>query len=331
MSLSAPFRVTWDITNRCNLQCRHCYNASYSGGGTLPPSDLHTIAEALAHSGIFFATLSGGEPLMEPEIWKVISLFRDEKKSVQLISNGTLITEKVARKIKDFNVNSVQISLDGLEETHNNQRGAQNCFKKSVQAIEYLLKENISVVVNTLVSQRNVEEIPSLLKVLLNLGVCEWRVTRMILMGRGQSLQDEILTREQTKTLTLFLLEKRRALQGKMIVSPDECIAFCGEKIHEYGLSWHGCPAGRTECAVDFQGNVYPCVFLTYDAFNMGNLLTSDFNDIWCSSKFADFRRIERRCRCTIADFCQGGCPAAAYGYYGDIKRKDPFCWRDEQ
>lgn len=330
MTLSAPFRITWDVTTKCNLLCNHCYNSSQKKAEGLPPENLHTIAEKLSDSGIFFVSLSGGEPLMEPEIWNIIQQFKSKGKLVQIISNGTLITEKIAQKIKEYKVDSVQISLDGLKETHERQRGVKNCFYKTIQAIKYLLELRIPVVVNTLVSQKNVAEIPEILQELLNLGVPEFRATRLILMGRGKDLEKEVLTAEQTKSLTLYMLEQRKALEGKIQVVPDECMSFLGEKIHEYGLSWFGCPAGRTECAVDARGNVYPCVFLLSEEFCMGNLLNSSFDEIWNSSKFEDFRRIKRVCQCEIADFCKGGCLAAAYGKYGDVTRKDPYCWRND-
>lgn len=330
MTLSAPFRVTWDLTMRCNLDCRHCYNSSRLEVEGLSSSHLHTIAEKLSNSGVFFVSLSGGEPLMEPEIWNIVQKLKKRGKSIQLITNGTLITERVARKIKDYGINSIQISIDGLKELHEYQRGVRGCFDKTVCAVQYLLKENVPVVVNTLITQRNYQEIPDFVDFLMQLGVSEMRTSRLILMGRGEDLDLEVLTPEQTKSFILSVLEQRKRLRDKITIVPDECMSFLGEKIHEYGLSWFGCPAGRTECAVDFRGNVYPCVFLVYDEFCMGNLLGSDFDEVWRSQKFEEFRKIERTCACEIADFCKGGCPAAAYGKYGDITVKDPYCWRNE-
>lgn len=327
MALSAPFRVTWDLTTNCNLFCRHCYNVSHQEERLSPPQ-LQMIAHKLANSKIFIVTLSGGEPLMEPEIWNIISIFRDRKKNVELATNGTLITERIAKKIKDYGVNSVQVSIDGLRETHEYQRGVEGCFDKSIKGITYVLKEGVPVLVSMLVSQRNVEEIPELLEEVIQLGVHGFRATRLILMGRGEKLEKEVLTPEQTKSLTWYMLEQRAKRKGTIEIVLDECMSFVGEKIEEYGLSWFGCPAGRTECAVDAQGNVYPCVFLTYDEFCMGNLLESEFDDIWNSQPFEAFRKIERICECVIADFCKGGCPAAAYGKYSDITKKDPYCWR---
>lgn len=329
MTLSAPFRVTWDLTMKCNLMCRHCYNSSEPQVEELSPSQVHTIADKLADSKIFFVSLSGGEPLMEPEIWNIIKKFKSRGKLVQLISNGTLVTERIAKKIKEHDVNSVQISIDGLKETHEYQRGVEGCFDKTVRGVEYLLRENVPVVVNTLVFQRNRYEIPELLDKLIQLGVGEFRTSRLILMGRGEDLEKEVLTPEQTKSFILYILEQRETLKDKIQIFPDECMSFVGEKIQDYGLSWYGCPAGRTECAVDNKGNVYPCVFLMCDEFCMGNLLESAFDDVWNSQQFDEFRTIERVCECEIADFCKGGCPAAAYGKYNDITRKDPYCWRD--
>jgi radical SAM protein with 4Fe4S-binding SPASM domain len=329
VTLSAPFRITWDITTRCNLLCRHCYNVSNPQAESISSSHKLLIAEKLSESEVFFVSLSGGEPLMEPEIWNIIKIFKDKGRLIQLISNGTLITERIAQKIKDSGVDSVQISLDGLKESHEYQRGVEGCFEKTVHGITHLSKKDIPVIVNTLISQKNCYEIPALLDFLVDIGVHAFRTSRLIMMGRGETLEGEVLTPEQTRTFIHYILEQRKKYEGKIQVHPDECMSFVGEKISKYGLSWFGCPAGRTECAVDSKGDVYPCVFLIYDEFCMGNLLESDFDDIWHSQKFEAFRTLERKCDCDIADFCKGGCPAAAYGKYGDITRKDPYCWRN--
>lgn len=326
--LSAPFRITWDVTTRCNLRCRHCYNSSCS---TAPsPHDVFHLAEVLADSKIFFMSLSGGEPLMEPHLWDILDIFKGKKKFIQLISNGTLITETIAKKIKKYGVNSVQISLDGLKETHENQRGVIGCFDKTLRGIEYLLEEQIPVTVNTLVSQHNREEIRDIVQLLIQMSVREFRISRLILMGRGADLHEEVLTPLQTHDLIKEILELRKCYMGTITITPDECMSFLGKEITEYGLSWYGCPAGRTECAVDAAGNIYPCVFLACDEFCMGNLFTSSFDEIWYSDSFDTFRKIESTCSCSIADFCKGGCAAAAYARYGDISKKDPYCWRDE-
>jgi radical SAM protein with 4Fe4S-binding SPASM domain len=267
---------------------------------------------------------------MEPEIWNIISRFKHEKKYVQLISNGTLITERVAQKIKDAGCDSVQISIDGLEETHDYQRQMTGCFAKSVKGIRTLVEKGVPVAVNTLVSQRNLSEIPHLLEKMVEWGVTQFRTSRLILMGRGDVLESEVLTPLQTKSLIEFLLEQRRLHRGTLDIVPDECMSFLGRKIEEYNLSWYGCPAGRTECGVDSSGEVYPCIFLAYKEFAMGNLLHDDFDAIWHSEAAEHFRKIERVCKCEIFEFCKGGCPAAAYARYQDAARKDPYCWRDE-
>lgn len=328
-TLVAPFRVTWDMTARCNLHCRHCYNSSSVQAPS--PEHLLRIAEELADSKIFFISLSGGEPLMEPALWDIINAFKENKKIIQLISNGTLITPSIARKIKMHGVDYVQISLDGLKETHEYQRGVPGCFEKTINAITYLREEGVSVTVNTLVTQKNKDEITDIIQLLIDLGVREYRTTRLIVMGRGEDLQPEVLTPQQTHDLITKILKLRTRYLGLMDIIPDECMCFLGEEIKQFGLEWYGCPAGRTECAVDAAGNVYPCVFLPYATFCMGNVITSSFDDIWCSEKFEAFRQIERSCDCPITDFCKGGCIAAAYARYGDIYRKDPYCWRDEE
>jgi radical SAM protein with 4Fe4S-binding SPASM domain len=316
------------VTTRCNLACRHCYNSSSSTDPS--PDHLHHIAEELAGSQIFFASLSGGEPLMEPAIWEIISIFKEKKKFIQLISNGTLITRSIAKKIKDYGVDSVQISLDGLKDTHEFQRGVRGCFSSTCQSIQHLLSEEVPVTVNTLVTQHNRGEIHDIVQLLMKMGVREYRTTRLILMGRGEALHREVLTPQQTRNLIQNVLQLRTRYAHTIAIIPDECMSFVGEDITEYGLTWYGCPAGRTECAVDDRGDVYPCVFLTHDDFYMGTLENTSFDEIWHGDSFARFREIERTCNCSISEFCKGGCMAAAYARYGDIYRKDPYCWRNE-
>lgn len=267
---------------------------------------------------------------MEPEIWNIIPMFKQEKKYVQLISNGTLITERVAQRIKETGCDSVQISIDGLEENHDYQRQMKGCFAKSVEGISYLVENGVPVSVNTLVSQQNLSEIPLLLEKAVEWGVTQFRASRLILMGRGDALESEALTPAQTKSLIEVLLEQRRLHENVLDIVPDECMSFLGRRIEEYNLSWYGCPAGRTECGVDSSGKVYPCIFLAHDEFLMGDLLSDEFDEIWHSESAEHFREMKRVCTCEIADFCKGGCPAAAYARYQDATRKDPYCWRNE-
>lgn len=324
--LKAPLRITWDITKKCNLFCLHCYNRSGSSDNELNLQEIKKILKNIIESDIFIVTLSGGEPLLKKELWFILEILNDNGIKTNLITNGTLLDEKISEKLSKY-VSDVQISIDGLKKTHDHQRGVEGTFDRAIQGCKYLIDNGVHVSLNTVITKNNMKEISDIIELSLNLNVDAYRVTRFIPMGRGMEHRDLLLSPKEFKTVFEYLLKKRKELKGKLNIIPDESLGFYGVSVD--GLKWEGCLAAKTEMGVDHMGRAFPCVFLNHEEFVGGNLITDTVDKIWHSMNFDKIRKLENQeCKdCKFFGYCKGGCIASSYNIYNSF-RKDPYCWR---
>jgi radical SAM protein with 4Fe4S-binding SPASM domain len=167
------------MTDRCNLQCRHCY----LGEGQhrdLSFGAIQRIVDEFEEMRGLRLLLSGGEPLLHPHFWKVNDLLRGYEFRSVLLSNGNLITKAVAKKLR---VHEVQISLDGMKEGHESIRG-RGTFQKALQAIDQLQEAHIQVSVATMIHKKNIEEFDSLASLVESRNIKEWNVDVPCIEGR---------------------------------------------------------------------------------------------------------------------------------------------------
>ena len=173
------------ITDRCNLQCRHCY----IGEGSHQDLSLKQIQRALVEfeeiQGLRLL-LSGGEPLLHPDFWEINEILRNHAFRSVLLSNGTLITQEVAKKLR---IHEVQISLDGMKEGHESLRG-KGTFEKTLIVIDYLQEANIRVSVATMIHRKNLSEFDRLASLLQSKKIKEWNVDVPCVEGRLKTNQN---------------------------------------------------------------------------------------------------------------------------------------------
>ena len=171
--------LEFQITDRCNLKCRHCY----IGEGLhsdLPIDRVQRVLEEFEGMHGLRLLLSGGEPLLHPQFWTLNEMLRDYSFRSVLLSNGVLISRDMTRKLR---VHEVQISLDGMKEGHESLRG-EGTFEKCLSAIDHLQEENIRVSVATMIHRKNLEEFDSLAHLLELRHIEEWNVDVPCTEGR---------------------------------------------------------------------------------------------------------------------------------------------------
>ena len=328
--LSAPNRVTWDISSACNLKCVHCYNAS----GKKTTDEIHgakvlKVASELVDARVLIVTLSGGEVFLKPEMWDVIPILTQRKVDVNLITNGTLITNDIAKRLSTYSIRAVQVSLDGSESIHNLIRGDSAAFERTISGIKNLLELGVNICISMTVFRKNLKEVEKVMDISRSLGVQEFRVLRFIPMGRGREQLDFMLSRNEMKELVAKLLLLRDEYKGIIRIELDESISFLDQKDRDnQNLCWNGCLAARTEAGIDSSGNFYPCIFLTYPEFSAGNLVTSPLKELWHSEVFSNFRKTCDPCTDCLKETCLGGCPAVSYSMYRNLTKSDPYCWK---
>jgi len=173
------------MTDRCNLRCRHCYigNGLYQD---LSFEQIQKIIKEFEEIQGLRLLLSGGEPLLHPYFWQVNDILRDYAIRSVLLSNGTLISRDVARRLR---VHEAQISLDGMKEGHDSIRGEGN-FEKTLEAIDFLQEADITVSVATMVHRRNLEEFDQLASLLQSKHIMEWNVDVPCIEGRLKESPD---------------------------------------------------------------------------------------------------------------------------------------------
>lgn len=341
--------VFWETTAGCNLECIHCRRLDVAH--EMMRSDLTTqeafrLVEQIAEVGNPILILSGGEPLIRPDILDIARHAKGRGLMVSLATNGTLITSKLARAIRDAGIARVAISLDGARaETHDQFRRQLGAFHRALEGIGYLRWAKVPVQVNTTVARHNVGELEAIHDLAVDLGAVALHAFLLVPVGCGvQIAEDQMLSPEGYEAVLhrFYELAQRGRLQCKATCAPHyyrvvrQRAAAEGRTVvparHGMAAMTKGCLAGSAVCFVSHKGEVFPCGYLPVEA---GNVRRAPFGDIWrLSPVFASLRDpdcLEGKCgACEFVHICSG-CRARAYYATGDYLAEEPFCIYEPQ
>ncbi|MGQ9920312.1 MAG: mycofactocin radical SAM maturase [Desulfobacca sp.] len=321
MGLSAPVNVTWEVTYACNLSCVHCLSDS----GQRRREELSTAAckamlDMLAQQKVFQLSIGGGEPFVRADFLELIAHAHRHGIVTCISTNGTLITEEVARCLAHPLV-YVQVSLDGATAAVNDAIRGPGSFAKAIRAIEHLRRSEIEVSINTVLTRLSFPELDRLVELAAALGA-KLRVSRFRPAGRGKQAWSKLnLSPSQLQTFSQWLSRHLEVSTG------DSFFSVSTAERRSLGLNM--CGASKLTCCIAPTGAVYPCAFLQEKEFQAGQLPAEDFGDLWRASPvFASFRQLEiKSCeRCYRFDLCHGGCPAVAYHTQRKLGLPDPEC-----
>lgn len=327
-----PQTVFWDVTSACNLRCVHCYGTSES-----PSPDEFTTLEALrvieemASCGVEAVSFSGGEPLLRKDFIELAAhAGRQGFKSVGVATNGTLIDERMARRLRETGID-VQVSIDGdSAEIHDAQRGVPGAFTKALAGIRALQEAGCPVSVCTSVTRLNVERIPAIIELMERLGVSRYRVQGLVAMGRGLDNRESLGLKPQRMRELVAYLEGRNirisSYNFTLKPPPAEPVDFCGTG---------ACSAGASICSITSQGRVVPCTY--FWGLHGDDLREHSFGWIWENSRLLNYFRsirlddVKGVCRaCAWLSVCHGGCKAENFAA-GDMFASNRTCWVAEE
>jgi len=357
---TAPPVVVWNFTNMCNLKCKHCYqNAGKKLPEELSLAKRLNIVDQLAREDIFAIAYSGGEPLMDKDLWKVIEAGAKHGLYQSVATNGTLISPDVAKKMRDAGVNYVEISLDSTKpEIHDQFRGVPGFWKKAVKGIENTVAQGgFDIGIASTITKLNFEELEELIQFSKSLGANKFYAFNFIPTGRGKKIVDTDLTPEQRERMLNILYDhyekedmicmttspqygRVATMRGNLGKIPaahrkiptSHYSEAKGEKAKILAEFIGGCGVGRAYCSIQPDGIVTPCVFIPLP---VGDLKLKSFYQIWHNSPILkEFRtRDDLEGHCGICEYravC-GGCRARAYGYFGNYKAADPGCINNKE
>ncbi len=341
-----PLVMSWNITRECNMKCSHCYiNATEKKlDNELNTKEAKNLMDQIYQVSRPLLILSGGEPLLRPDIYELIKYGTKIGLKMGLGSNGSLIDEAAARKLKDAGIATVSISLDSnIPAQHDAFRGVSGAFEKAVEACKALRRNNVLVQVNTTLTQQNYNQIDDIMTLAESIGVENFHLFFLVPTGRGTKLAD--ISPEQYEEMISKTFAK--TANHQLNVRPS-CAPQFMRIAKGMGLDmrqWiRGCIAGMYYCRVYPNGDVTPCPYLP---IKLGNVREKNFKEIWLNSEvfkaLRDPNMLKGKCGiCEHRSLC-GGCRARAYGlsndfidYCGDlhepteIKRdylaEDPWC-----
>lgn len=338
-----PRLIFWEMTTACNLKCIHCRACPVDQRS---PEDLTTqegkaILDEIASFASPAVVLSGGEPLVRPDVFEIASYGTSKGLRMLLATNGTLVTPEVANEIVKAGIQRVSVSIDGATaSTHDSFRRIDGAFQQAWRGIDNLKAAGVSFQINTAVSKHNIDEIPQILDLAVKSGAAALHLFLLVPTGCGKEIADSemIDPQEYERVLNWFYDRSKDVGIGlKATCAPHyyrimrQRAKEDGTKIqanpHGHDAITKGCLAGSAVCFISHKGEVYPCGYLTVSA---GNIRQTSFKEIWEDAEvFKALRNednLEGKCGvCEYRRVCMG-CRARAYAYTGNYLAPEPYC-----
>jgi radical SAM protein with 4Fe4S-binding SPASM domain len=306
LGLGIPISVHLDITYRCNERCVHCY-LDHDDHGEMTTAEIKDVLNQLSEAGVFFLTLSGGEVLMRRDFFEIVEHARRLLFNVKVKTNGVMIRESGARRIRELGVEQVQISVySHRPEVHDAITKLPGSLKRTIEAIRFLKSQGLKVVIANVLMACNLFDNSGVMALAKELGV-------------SYTLDPTITPKMDGDTSVLALRipgsELHQVFRSQELVGNVE--EFCapppapGEDI----MDGFPCSAGHTACYITPYGDVFPCVQFPLPS---GNVRRQKFIDIWRHSpELEEVRSIRARDLPTCSTCAHVGtctrCPGLAY------------------
>ncbi|MCL6611754.1 MAG: radical SAM protein [Peptococcaceae bacterium] len=327
--------VTLVVTNECNLRCKHCYvDAGRKLENELSLDEIKDLLEQLYFMGVMQLDITGGEPLLRPDLEAILHTIREMGFVVTLLTNGTLLDGNVTGILSSMDIKFVQIPLEGMPENHEFVRGG-GTFDRCVDSIRLLKRANIPVQVRTTVSKRSLNDLENLAQLLVGLNVDSLLLAEFIPVGRGMAWEKDFFLNKEEKTMFKETYVRIKAMFPELAVQGGPYGYLEGHKgfkeAGEFKKSFM-CGLVRGDwCQIMPDGTVTPCDLIIFHA---GNVRTQSMREIWRESPvFRAFRgfdaeKLKGSCGDCGYKYICGGCRALAFLYNGDFYAEDPVCMK---
>jgi AdoMet-dependent heme synthase len=317
-----PLVMSWNVTRECNMKCSHCYiNATDKKlKGELNTEEGKRLIDQICEVSHPLLILSGGEPLLRRDIYELIEYGNSKGLKMGLGSNGSLIDDKVAKKLKDAGIATVSISLDPhIPAQHDEFRGVEGAWQKAVDACKALRKHGVLVQVNTTLTHENYDQIDDIMSLAESVGVENFHLFFLVPTGRGTKIADISPQKYEDMITNTFAKVHKHTLNARPSCAPQFMRIAQGMGLDM--RQWiRGCIAGMHYCRIYPNGDVTPCPYLPV---KLGNIREQSFKDIWFNSPvFKALRNPDcLKGKCGACEFKQvcGGCRARAYGLSADF------------
>ncbi|OGN91180.1 MAG: radical SAM/SPASM domain-containing protein [Chloroflexi bacterium RBG_13_48_17] len=347
--------VAWEITKSCNLHCAHCRGSAHSGPyhGELSREECFALINDILKVGRPILILTGGEPLKREDFFDVAGYAAGKGIRVVVGSNGTLITKEIATRMKTVPISRLGISLDfPNRELQDKFRGSPGAFDAALAGIECARNAGIEVQINSTITRLNTHYLDALIALALNVGAVAFHPFLLVPTGRGQGLQEHVLSAQEYEHLLIQIYEKQQQLGNRLFFKPTDAPSYM-RVLHQQEMlrrspeqnqpsadtnirhadhgsmnsMSRGCLGGISFCFISHVGRVQGCGYLDVEA---GNIREQPFHQIWQHSplfyQLRDYSLIKGKCGICEYKMVCGGCRARAYEATGDYLAAEPYC-----
>lgn len=348
--------VIWNLIRRCNLTCRHCYSISADKDfpGELSTAEAFDVMDDLKRFHVPVLILSGGEPLLRPDIFDIAQRAKAMGFYVGLSSNGTLIDDGNIARIAAAGFNYVGVSLDGIGATHDQFRRMEGAFDKSMQGIRLCKARGIKVGIRFTLTQDNARDLPAILQLMEDEGLDKFYLSHLNYAGRGNKNRKDDAFHQTTRAAMNLLFDTcwhiQQAGRPKEFVTGNNdadgvYLLFWVRKNFPHLEShirakleqWGGNSSGVNVANIDNLGNVHPDTM--WWNYSLGNVRERPFSEIWKDTSDpimaglkAQPRNVGGRCgACEHFAICGGNTRVRAWQVTGDPWAEDPACYLSDE
>ncbi|WP_430461089.1 heme d1 biosynthesis radical SAM protein NirJ [Thalassolituus sp. LLYu03] len=348
--------VIWNLIRRCNLTCKHCYSTSADTHfrGELNTEEVFRTLEDLRQFRVPALILSGGEPLMRPDIYDIAHKARELGFYVGLSTNGTLINQDNIHAIASAGFDYVGISLDGDEETHDRFRQMKGAYRASLDAMMLCREHGIRVGGRFTLTEENAPQLPGMLDLMDQLDVDKFYLSHLNYAGRGnKNRKQDAFSRTTRDAMTALFdrchAELKAGKSREYVTGNNDADAIWllqwarehypqrAELLRQKLVHWGGNSSGVNIANIDNLGNVHPDTF--WWNHHLGNVRQQPFSSIWRDTQDPLMlglrqtpRPVEGRCAsCQYLDICGGNTRVRAYQLTGNPWAEDPACYLTDE
>jgi len=335
-----PITGVWEITMGCNMRCKHCGSSCENAlEGELTTEEALKLCDDLKELGFEWITLSGGEPTTRKDWDLIAKRLNDNGIIPNMITNGWLMDDKIAKRAYDAGINTIAISLDGLQKTHDFIR-KEGSYERIMKAFDTITSAGVNCSVITTINSINIHELDEMHEMLSKKGLFGWQLQLGLPMGNMAQNNDLISSPMHIEQVIDF---GYRAMQkGGIEIQLADCIGYFDKKeiairkasvIGTGEYNWYGCGAGKYNLGILHNGDIVGCTSIRDRQFIEGNIKEKNIIDIWNDPEaFAWNRNLTKDklnglCKkCVHGARCLGGCGNTRLTMENSIYGENKYC-----
>lgn len=299
--------VQWLVTYKCNFSCPYCEaSAGKAASNELTTGEAKVLIDDLKTMRVKRFLISGGEPLMRPDILEIMHYANQKRLNLGLVTNGYWV-EGMWDELRNLKYFLYFTSIDGIPVYHDRVRGKEGSFDRAIKGLELFGKIGVPTrMINTVVHPENIDQLDRLLKILKNTAANLWHLTPIANVGRAFNDSKYSLNAQMLKYLVEFIKHNKKVIRIDLGESHKYIWCFSADPAGKPFF----CGAGLTRCSIMPDGEVVGCQQVYDNALSEGNIRNKPFSQIW-EDGFIRFRTktFHKYCgECIYLDACQGGC-----------------------